>query len=127
TTAGFKRAGWVYDSIAKGQLTSSTRFFNATDAYTTAVTGYNDRYQPLGVATTIPVVTGQPAGIYQVDTGYNVDGSIASIGYPAAGGLPAETVTFGYDTTGHMLTAAGAETYVSATSYYAFGAVYQQL
>ncbi len=103
--AGSRRATWLYDTLAKGQLTSSTRNVNTTDAYTVAVTGYNDAYQPTGTKVTIPPVTGQPAGTYQVDTSYNVNGSIASMGYPAAGGLPAETVSFGYDTTGRPLTA----------------------
>ena len=126
-TTGFQRASWVYDTLAKGKLTSSTRNVNATDAYTVAVTGYNDAYQPTGTKVTIPPVTGQPAGTYQVDTSYNVDGSVASMGYPAAGGLSAETVTFGYDTTGRPLTLTGAASYISATTYYAFGPAYQQL
>jgi RHS repeat-associated protein len=127
STSGFKRAGWVYDTIAKGQLTSSSRYFNSTDTYTTAAIGYNDQYQPLGASVTIPVVTGQPAGTYTVNTAYDVDGSVASNTYPAAGGLAAETVTNTYDNTGRLLTVAGAETYVSGTSYYNFGPVYQRL
>jgi RHS repeat-associated protein len=127
TTSGFKRAGWVYDTIAKGQITSSARYFNNTDTYTTAITGYNDQYQPVGVSVIIPVVSGQPAGTYTVNSAYNVDGSAASTAYPAAGGLPAETVTYTYDNTGHPLTAAGSDTYIAATTYQSWGGVYQQL
>ncbi len=126
-TGGFQRAKWVYDTIAKGHLTSATRYVNSTDAYTVAVTGYNNAYQPLGTKVTIPVVAGQPAGDWEVDTSYNVDGSIATISYPGGGGLPAETVTDGYDTTGRPLSLTGAATYVSATTYQAFGPTYQQL
>ncbi|WP_412538478.1 hypothetical protein R8Z50_21800 [Longispora sp. K20-0274] len=38
STAGTKLASWVFDTLAKGQLTSSTRH-DATGDYTTAVTG----------------------------------------------------------------------------------------
>jgi RHS repeat-associated protein len=56
-----------------------------------------------------------------------VDGSVASVSYPAAGGLPAETVTATYDTTGRPLTSIGLDTYVAATTYYAFGAVNERI
>ena len=127
TATGFQRARWVYDTLAKGRVTSSTRNVSSTDAYTVAVTGYNDAYQATGTNVSLPVVAGQPAGDWQVTSTYNVDGSLATIAYPAGGGLPAETVTTGYDTTGRPLTLAGIDTYVSGTSYYGFGPVYQQL
>jgi RHS repeat-associated protein len=127
TTSGFKRAGWVYDTIAKGQLTSSSRYYNSTDTYTTTVTGYNDQYQPLGVSVGIPLVPGQPTGTYTVTTAYNIDGSVASTTYPAAGGLAAETVTNTYDNTGHPLTVAGQDPYVSGTVYREWGPMYQRL
>src|SRR5258705_13500801 len=54
-------------------------------------------------------------------------GSVASKTYPAAGGLAQETVNFTYDTTGKQLSVVGLDTYVADTSYYGFGAVYQQV
>ncbi|GAA3233025.1 RHS repeat-associated core domain-containing protein [Dactylosporangium siamense] len=129
-TSGFKRAKWVYDTIAKGQLTSSTRYVG-TDSFTTTVTGYDDGYRALGSTTTIASSTanpGLPDGTYTTGTTYNVDGSVATVTYPAAGALTAETVTTTYDTTGHVLTVASpATTYVSSSSYYWFGAIYQQV
>src|SRR5206468_1888757 len=54
---GTKRASWIYDTIAVGQLTSATRW-DAGNAYVTAVTGYNDAYQPTGSSLSFPAVEG---------------------------------------------------------------------
>ena len=98
----------------------------------------SDQYKPTSPATTtptapwarrlpIPASAGTAlAGDWTTTTSYNVDGSTASIGYPAAGGLGAETVNYTYDANGYNLTAAGLDTYVSATSYQPWGDVYQR-
>ncbi|WP_345003507.1 RHS repeat-associated core domain-containing protein [Dactylosporangium siamense] len=128
-TTGFKRASWAYDTVAKGQLTSSTRYVG-TDAFTSTVTGYDNGYRPLGLTTVIPSSLSMPwlpNGSYTTSMTYNVDGSVATLTHPAAGGLPAETVTNTYDNTGKALTVSGLETYVAGTSYYAFGAQHQQV
>ncbi|WP_460494891.1 RHS repeat domain-containing protein [Dactylosporangium cerinum] len=133
-TTGFKQVSWTYDTVAnaKGQLTSSTRYVG-TDAFTSTVTGYDDGYRPLGVTTVIPSSLSMPwlpSGSYTKSTTYKVDGSVATLTYPAAGGLPAETLTSTYDNTGKALTLSGLETlqtYVAETSYYSFGAPYQQV
>jgi len=126
TTSGTKRADWVYDTVRKGSLTSSTRYIGA-NAYTTQVGSYDPQGRPLSVSTTLPVAANLPSGTYTVASTYNVDGSPATKTYPNAGGLAAETVTFTYDTAGRPLTVAGLDTYVADTSYYGFGPVYQQV
>ncbi|WP_345007041.1 RHS repeat-associated core domain-containing protein [Dactylosporangium siamense] len=128
-TTGFKQASWAYDTIAKGQLTSSTRYVG-TDAFTSTITGYDDGYRPLGTTTVIPSSLSMPwlpNGSYTTSMTYKVDGSTATVSYPAAGGLPTETLTSTYDNTGKALTQSGLETYVAGTSYHAFGAQYQQV
>ncbi|MEV4511152.1 RHS repeat-associated core domain-containing protein [Dactylosporangium sp. NPDC049525] len=128
-TTGFKRASWAYDTVAKGQLTSSTRYVGS-DAFTSTITGYDDSYRPLGTTTVIPSSLSMPwlpNGAYTTSMTYNVDGSTATLTYPAAGGLPAETLTSTYDNTGKALTLSGLETYIAGTSYHAFGAQYQQI
>ncbi|MGI5186352.1 FG-GAP-like repeat-containing protein [Dactylosporangium sp. CA-152071] len=127
--SGFKRASWVYDSVAKGQLTSSTRYVG-TDSFTSTVTGYDDGYRPLGTTTVIPSSTSMPwlpNGSYTTSMTYKVDGSADTVTYPLAGGLPQETVTSTYDDAGNALTRTGLETYVAATTYHAAGGRYQQL
>ncbi|MEU0558053.1 RHS repeat-associated core domain-containing protein [Dactylosporangium sp. NPDC006015] len=128
-TTGFKRASWTYDTLAKGQLTSSTRYVGS-DAFTSTVTGYDNGYRPLGVTTVIPsslTMPWLPNGSYTTSMTYNVDGSAATLTYPAAGGLTAETLTSTYDNSGNALTLSGLETYVAGTTYQAFGPVYQQV
>src|SRR5207249_2137172 len=74
------------------------------------------------------VPSGEPglAGTWTTTAAYNVDGSPASVTYPAAGGLPAETVSYTYDANGYPLTVVGLDTYVSATTYQPWGDVLQQ-
>jgi RHS repeat-associated protein len=126
STSGPLLASWTYDTVAKGQLTSSTSYVGA-DAYTTTVTGYDDAYRRLGTSVALPASEGTAlAGPWTTSTTYNVDGSTASTTYPAAGGLGAETVNYSYDANGFQLTAAGLDTYVSATAYQPWGDVYQR-
>ncbi|WP_432830593.1 ricin-type beta-trefoil lectin domain protein [Dactylosporangium sp. CA-092794] len=126
TTTGFKRADWVYDTIRKGALTKSTRYVDA-DSYTSQIDSYDAQGRPLSVTTTLPLTSTVPGGSYTVSSTYNVDGSPASTTYPAAGGLPQETVTYSYDTTGRTLGMSGLDTYVADTSYYGWGPAYQQV
>ncbi|MFI5911660.1 RHS repeat domain-containing protein [Dactylosporangium sp. NPDC051541] len=132
-TTGHQRAGWTYDTLAKGQLTSSSRFDDNNNEYKSAVTGLNDQYQPTGTAVTIPSVEGAKlAGTYSFAASYNgIDGSPASVSYPSAGGLGAETVQFTYDTalgvpkTTKTTYGGVASTYVADTTYSELGRLLQ--
>ncbi|WP_347405073.1 polymorphic toxin-type HINT domain-containing protein [Micromonospora sp. WMMD1082] len=123
---GTRLASYVYDSLAKGQLTSFTRH-DVGGNYTTTVTGYTDRYEPTGTSITIPAAEGALAGTYTSSFTYDKAGHVTTSAQPAAGGLPAETLTFGYDNNGYPTTMAGVDTYVAATSYYAHGPTHQLL
>ncbi|KJY20252.1 hypothetical protein VR46_44165, partial [Streptomyces sp. NRRL S-444] len=83
----------VYDTVAKGQLTKSTRFVDGK-AFESEVTGYSDLYQPLTSKVTIPATpdTGALAGTYNWTNTYNIAGQILTTKQPAMGDLPAETV-----------------------------------
>ena len=125
-TSGTHLSNWTYDTLDKGQLTSSTNYF-ASAAYTTAVTGYHDAYRPLGTSLTVPAAQGSAiSGTWTTSKTYNVDGSVATTTYPAAGGLGAETVTNTYDTHGYQLTSGGLDTYMSDATYQPWGDVYQR-
>ena len=93
---GELRAAWVYDTLAKGQLTSATRYAGGAQ-YVTAVTGYDDGYRPLGQSVTLPTAEGSLAGTYTTVYAYMPNGQPKSVRHPAAGGLNAETVTTYYD------------------------------
>ncbi|WJK40039.1 hypothetical protein O7608_27030 [Solwaraspora sp. WMMA2056] len=69
TSTGALRASWTYDSLELGLPTSSTRHVGG-DAYTTAVTGYDDGYRPLGATVTIPAAETGLAGTYTTSHTY---------------------------------------------------------
>jgi RHS repeat-associated protein len=107
---------WTWDTLAKGELTSSTSYSGGA-AYTQAVTGYNSQGLPSGQQTVIPSAQGKLAGTYTTSDTYAADGDQLSYTDSAAGGLPAETVTTGYDTAGNPVSLTGASTYVDSLSY----------
>lgn len=127
---GTHRAQWIYDTLAKGYLTQSTRFVGG-DFYQVKVTGYTDTYEPTGSQIIIPPSETGLAGIYTFETSYNVDGSVASQRAPSTNAdLPAETLLFDYNNLGlhtGMRTRYGdvESSYVADTDYNALGQVDQ--
>jgi RHS repeat-associated protein len=123
---GTKLAAWTYDTLSKGQLTSSSRFVG-TNEYKTAIIGYNSLYQPAGATTTIPASEKSLAGTYSFSSTYNLDGTLNSQAIPATGDLPAENLNYSYDkATGHpfsLKTDFGGTTkqIVLSTGYTSFG------
>ncbi|MFD5430509.1 hypothetical protein ACFWI9_34690, partial [Streptomyces sp. NPDC127084] len=132
----------VYDTLAKGYPTSSTRYVGGTSgsAYTEAVTGYNTAYQPLGSTLTVPSADGFPgtagsAGgtiTYALTSTYTPNtGLLATTQYQADGGLPAERVGYGYtlqgalDGFGGYINAANTPSYLDGTVHDPFGRVLQ--
>ncbi|MGV9263273.1 polymorphic toxin-type HINT domain-containing protein [Kitasatospora sp. NPDC003701] len=101
-------ASWAYDTLLKGLPTSSTRYVGGVSgaAYTKAVTAYDTAYRPLGTSISIPTAEGSLAGTYTTTNTYSpVIGSLKKVSIPAAGGLPAETVSYGRTITGLMTAA----------------------
>jgi RHS repeat-associated protein len=129
-SSGTKLESWVYDTLAKGQLTSSTRYIGSTPgtdglAYSNSVTGYDGGYRPTGSTVSIPV--GAPAfggTTYTTSSTYNTDGTLATTSYPAVGGLPAETLRRYYTATGLPGLLSGTKTYGTAL-YSAIGQLSQ--
>ncbi|MEU8001236.1 polymorphic toxin-type HINT domain-containing protein [Catellatospora sp. NPDC049111] len=125
---GALRAKWTYDTLAEGELTSSTRY-SGTAAYTTAITAYDDGYRPLGHKVTLPT-TGMPAdegvigGDYTTDYTYTIDGQLKTLKHYATANLGAETVTTYYDTVGmpdFMGGGLGWGAYVAGSNWSAYG------
>ncbi|KJL45257.1 RHS repeat-associated core domain-containing protein [Microbacterium trichothecenolyticum] len=120
-TTGTVLASWTYDTLAKGQLTSTSRFDGGLE-YKTAVTGYDNAYRPTGSKVTIPA--GAPAFAatsYTTSTYYNPDGTVAATVVPAIGGLPAEDLYAGYDDHGRQTSLSGAAGYATGVVYTAAG------
>ncbi|MFF0290204.1 RHS repeat domain-containing protein [Streptomyces sp. NPDC005262] len=88
---------WTYDTVAKGQLTSSTRYADGS-AYTTATGGFTDRYQPTSTTVTIPAGAGSLAGSYGWTYGYDAaTGLLDWTMNPAIGDVTSERVTVNYN------------------------------
>ncbi|MFE0463092.1 RHS repeat domain-containing protein [Kitasatospora sp. NPDC058965] len=95
--------GYVYDTLAKGQLTSSTRYVNGA-AYTTAVNGYTTAYQSTGTTITVPSVEGALAGSYSMTARYTPNtGLLSDSVYNGDGGLVPEDVGYGYNLQGGLV------------------------
>ncbi|MBG0831591.1 hypothetical protein HS041_28055 [Planomonospora sp. ID67723] len=116
STEGPKLAEWTYDTLAKGLPTSSVRYAGG-QAYTSAVTGYDDAYRPTATTLTIPASEKALAGTYTFGSTYKVDGSLATQTLPAKGNMPAETLKYGHDALGFATTLTGLRPYVLASRY----------
>ncbi|MER6678575.1 RHS repeat-associated core domain-containing protein [Streptomyces sp. NPDC000983] len=105
----------------KGHLASATRYVGGASgsAYTTTYSLYDTLYRPLRTTVTIPATEGALAGSYQTNVQYNVDGTVRSTSYPAAGGLTTETITPTYDDVlrTKTLSSTGGATYLTDAAY----------
>ncbi|MYR56501.1 RHS repeat protein, partial [Streptomyces sp. SID625] len=114
-------AEWTYDTVAKGQPASSTRYLDGKK-YVSTADSYNDAYQPTSTTVTIPAEAGASAGTYNWTYGYNdYTGQQTWIKHPAVGNLPSERQATVYGQ-GNLpeKTAAGLITLVNATSHDVF-------
>ncbi len=87
-----------YDTIAKGELYGQYTYRNGAVYSSVLYPSLDPMYQPEVTRYTISK-TAEPelGGTYEFNTGYNQDGTILAQSYPAAGGLPGESVSFQYD------------------------------
>jgi RHS repeat-associated protein len=111
-------ATWDYDANGeKGLLDKSTRITPAGN-WVTDITGYDLRNRPLGKKVTVPAGVSGLTGDYTTSYGYNQADQPTSITYPAAGGLPLETVTTSYwETLGLPASTSGTDAYVNGEGY----------
>ncbi|MFC9227421.1 RHS repeat-associated core domain-containing protein [Streptomyces decoyicus] len=118
-----KLTAWTFDTLAKGQPDASTRYEGGVGgkAYIQKVTRYDSLYQPTENQLVLPeddplVKAGVPKTL-ATTTGYRLDGTVSQTSQPAVAGLPAETVSYTYNTTGQQLTAKGATGYLQGADY----------
>ncbi|RAJ70638.1 MULTISPECIES: RHS repeat-associated core domain-containing protein [unclassified Streptomyces] len=116
------RAAWSYDTVAKGQLASDTRYIDG-QAYTNSIDTYDNRYQVTKSTSTLPAGAGSLAGSYSWTFGYNTyTGAQEWTLNPALGNLPSERVTTVYGEGNLPIkTTAGAVTLVNTVNYDVFG------
>ncbi|WP_344350591.1 RHS repeat-associated core domain-containing protein [Catellatospora coxensis] len=120
--SGTKLAAWVYDSAGNtGQLYYSQRIVAGASYFTINMTR-DALGRPTKVRHSFPA--GGSGGVgsllgksYDITTAYNTDGTVQSVGMPAAGGLAAEAVASTYDTLQRPVTLTGLSSYVTASLY----------
>jgi RHS repeat-associated protein len=123
---GPKLSSWDYDTLLPGMPTSATRYDANGNEYVTRVTGYDTAGRATGSEFVIPQNEGALAGTYPFTSTYLPDGQLATETLPGIGGLPAETLTYGYDEKDQPKTLASASTtYVRGTTYTPYGEVEQ--
>ncbi|WP_234307213.1 MULTISPECIES: RHS repeat-associated core domain-containing protein [Streptomyces] len=126
-----KLAHWTFDTLLKGQLTSSVRYDGGAvptgRAYTKAVTAYDSRYRATASRITLDageplVVSGAAESSYDFETAYNLDGTVQYTNEPAVAGLPAERVAYTYTSTGQTASvSSGASGYLHSAAYDVLG------
>ncbi|WP_405910218.1 RHS repeat-associated core domain-containing protein [Streptomyces sp. NBC_00828] len=123
-----KLTAYAYDTLAKGQLDSTTRYVGGTggDPYVDAVVAYDSLYQVTESTFSLPsddplVTSGAVASTVTYKTDYNVDGTIASTYEPAAGGLDDEYISTTYTDSALPKTMSGTSSYLLGASYSALG------
>ncbi|WP_329492987.1 RHS repeat-associated core domain-containing protein [Kitasatospora herbaricolor] len=127
-SAANQLAGWAYDTVQKGKPASSTRYVGGSSgqAYTNAVTSYDNGYHPTGTTITMPgTEVGQAAGTtytYSATSQYDpITGNPKLVTLPPVGGVPQDKLAYAYNDYGLMYSYAGATTYDVQTAYDAFG------
>ena len=125
SATGTKLAEWTYDRLvngteAPGLAASSTRFVNG-NAYTTNILEYDAAKQALRQEIVIPASEGALAGRYEFTNTYKEDGEVNRTKLPAVGGLPEETLRYGYNEQGMPVTLSGLTGYVTSTTYTEYG------
>lgn len=118
SATGTLLADWTYDTVsgAKGFLASTTRY-SGSAAYTTKVLDYDPLYRATRSSVTIPAGEGALQGTYQFSTGYNTDGTVSGVGFPAAGALPGGGITYDYDETLRPVKITGSQGMKAVTAY----------
>ncbi|MBJ7905112.1 hypothetical protein IF655_17625 [Streptomyces sp. DSM 110735] len=100
-SAANELASWTYDTLKKGEPTSSTRYVGGTSgtAYSDKVLGYDSHGWTQATELVVPSAEGALAGNYIHQNTYNLTGTLSKYTDqdPAAVKLPQETVGYTYD------------------------------
>ncbi|MEV4461210.1 RHS repeat-associated core domain-containing protein [Microbispora sp. NPDC049633] len=123
-----KLAAWTYDTVAKGQLASSTSYDGGLTgkAYTKKILAYDGQYRATSTRIDIDpndpmVVSGAAKSSYTFASDYNLDGTLKSSTEPAAAGLAEERISLAYTPTGQVNGLTGTTDYLQKADYNALG------
>ncbi|MFF4830441.1 polymorphic toxin-type HINT domain-containing protein [Streptomyces sp. NPDC001315] len=112
TETKYDKAGWL------GQVYGTLSYISPTEYFATAVQSMDEFYRPLKTAYQVPASQQSLAGTYVYTQTYNRDGTLQTTGLPAIGDLPAEVLTYTYDSLQRPKTMTGTtDSYVTDTVY----------
>ncbi|WP_331730889.1 RHS repeat-associated core domain-containing protein [Streptomyces sp. NBC_01174] len=128
----------TYDTVAngKGQPAASVRYVGgvgqtSSKVYSAQVVKYDSLYRAIESKTTLaatdPLVLAGAPSTYTTNQIFNADGTTQSMRVPAAGGLPAETVTNAHNGLGMITGVSGNTDYVRSVGYSPLGDVEETL
>ncbi|MGW0928208.1 polymorphic toxin-type HINT domain-containing protein [Streptomyces sp. NPDC002644] len=133
TSGGNELATWTWDLAAdntsvtggKNQIVQATSRDADGTTYTTKANAFDARGRATSTTVTLPSKVTGLAGSYTTTVGYDAADHITKIGYPAAGGLTAETVTTEYNSYGQPTrsTSSNGAVYINDTTYDAYDRV----
>ncbi len=126
-SAGALLAKYTYDSVpgGKGLPATATRYTDGL-AYTQAVDGYTNDYQPTSTTLSLPSSLAATWGLqssYTYSYTYDDTGSLKESQLPAVGGLDAEKLVVRYNKDGKPLSISGKDWYGAETVYDPYGQV----
>ncbi|MGW2354958.1 polymorphic toxin-type HINT domain-containing protein [Actinacidiphila glaucinigra] len=125
-----KLTAYAYDTAAKGQLDTATRYIGGAgtsgSAYTRKITAYDSLYHPTSTQLVLPasdplVTSKAVTSPLTFSAYYKIDGTQQSLTEPAAGGLPSEFITYDYNDLGLNTKTTGTTGYLQSASYSALG------
>ncbi|MBT2452684.1 hypothetical protein J7F03_37725, partial [Streptomyces sp. ISL-43] len=121
---GTKLATYDYDTLLPGQPTATTSWVDGK-AWRQETTGYDIGYRSTGTKLTVPAGEGALTGTYSSSTDFDpISGAETTTEVPAAGGLPAESLSTGRNVNGLPLSYGSSTTdYVNWTNYNEYGQV----
>ncbi|MFE1322682.1 polymorphic toxin-type HINT domain-containing protein [Kitasatospora phosalacinea] len=122
-------AEWTYDGTFKGLPDASTRYVGGKNgsAYVNRIDSYNSVYQPTSLTTVIPAAEGKLAGTYTATNIYTTNiGLLGTTTFGSEGGLPSETVGYGYNKQGGLVSVGSqTTTYLADVLYSPLGQTLQ--
>jgi RHS repeat-associated protein len=117
-TTGTRLTETRYDKAGLlGHAWLDISYISPTESFGTVVMAWDDFYRPLKTNYVVPASQGALAGSYTFTSAYNQDGTLGSVGLPAAGGLPAEVLVNTYDELQRPTALSGSTPYVTDTGY----------
>jgi RHS repeat-associated protein len=100
STTGTKLASWLYDTLQTGRLSTEIRY-TPSGNYVTGTTGYDGQGNAISQLTVIPSAETGLAGRYTTTFGYSSTGLLLTTTPAPIAGMPGETVTTTYDKLGN--------------------------